>query len=206
MFTGIVEATTSVLALSKTHEAAKTSLTLACPDIYKEQTKLGDSIAVNGCCLTLTETNAEALCFDVSSETLNLTNLGSLQPGNTVNLERALLATARLDGHLVTGHIDGLAKVLIIAEQAGGWLLQVEIPANLVLQVVKKGSICLDGISLTINEINELNSICRVSCMLIPTTLQLTNLQDRRPGDLLNLETDILGKYLQRFSQMALTR
>lgn len=206
MFTGIVETTAEVIKLAPVAAGAKARLTLASPRIFADHIKLGDSIAVNGCCLTICTFDPSALHFDMSSETLKTTSLGSLKVGDLVNLERALLASSRLDGHLVTGHVDGLATVAKLQEQAGGWVFQVDLPKNYALQVVKKGSICLDGVSLTVNEVSDLASSCRVEAMLIPTTLQLTNLSRRHPGDRVNFESDIIGKYLERYSQLALTR
>lgn len=201
MFTGIVEATTTVLKVElPTNNVCK--LTLHRPPLYKEAIVDGQSIAINGCCLTVCRFDERSLGFDVSSETLDKTNLALLKVGSSVNVERAMPMGARLDGHIVTGHVDGQARIHTLQERPDGWLLAVEVPTSFAPQIIPKGSICLDGVSLTINKIEDQKKHSIVSMMLIPTTLRLTTLAGRKPGDQLNLETDILGKYFARAREL----
>lgn len=167
---------------------------------------LGESIAVNGACLTVERfsTGDQAqMAFFVSAETLRRTNLGGLSVGARVNLERALQMSSRLSGHLVQGHVDGLASVVSLSQEGTAWRLEVEVPQSLGRYCVEKGSICLDGISLTINQVLSSN---RLWVQVIPHTWENTNLRDKRVGDVLNLEVDILAKYVEALCRPHLDR
>ena len=154
--------------------------------------KIGDSIAINGCCLTITTLSGSVAQFDVSGETLDHTTLSAFRSGVQVNLERALAFGGRMGGHFVLGHVDGTGKVLKAEEQAGEWLLEVE--TTLVQQILLKGSIAVDGISLTVSALTEKS----FSVAVIPHTIAETNLKSLKPGDKVNLETDYLGKWVLR--------
>ncbi len=155
----------------------------------------GDSIAVNGCCLTATVIDAKAgtVCFDLLEQTLRVTSLGDLNPGDPVNLERALAVGARLGGHFVQGHVDDTLRVLTWRAEGADHRLEVSLPQEARGLVIPKGSICLDGISLTAAEVLA----DRVVCWIIPHTLAVTNLRARREGERINVEWDMLGKYVR---------
>ncbi len=189
MFTGLVEALGTVVTLADT--GAGRRLVVRHP---LGPVALGDSVSVNGACLTAVECTAETLAFDVGPETLRLTNLGALAPGAHVNLERALLASSRLGGHLVQGHVDGVGAVAE-KRQEGEWVfMSFTAPPALLAQMVPKGSICVDGVSLTLVTVDATS----FSVMLIPHTLANTTLGFKGPGDPVNLETDLLAKYVFR--------
>ena len=165
--------------------------------------KVGDSIAVNGCCLTATSDSSESeLAFEVSRETLDKTNLGSLDAGALVNLERAMRLSDRLDGHLVSGHIDTTCTVSRFDANPSGWLLQVKIEKPFAKLVIPKGSICLNGVSLTVNKLIDQASGTLIEFMLIPTTLDKTNLKGVTVEDVLNIEFDLVGKYILRANEL----
>ncbi len=195
MFTGIVEDTGIVRALSRAAEVVRlvveTRLDLS-------TTQLGDSIAVDGVCLTVTAKDegrpVGTVSFDVGPESLRVTSLSRAQVGAKVHLERALSLSDRLGGHLVQGHVDGVGR-LRAREQAGDTLkLAIEAPPEIVRLCIHKGSICIDGVSLTINEVLPDG----ISVWLIPHTLERTHLGERRVGEPLNLENDVVGKYVER--------
>lgn len=192
MFTGLVEKTGEVLALEPRSGGAR--LKLLAGGMAAEVAE-GDSIAVNGCCLTVTEfdSNAGTLCFDLLEQTLRVTSLGDLKAGDPVNLERALAVGARLGGHFVQGHVDDTLRVLTWRAEGADYRLEVSLPANAQGLVIPKGSICLDGISLTAAEVMS----DRVVCWIIPHTLAMTSLRARREGDRINVEWDMLGKYVR---------
>ena len=154
----------------------------------------GDSISVSGVCLTALSVSTSGFSADVSNETLRLTSLGQLQVGARVNLEKALLPTSRLGGHFVSGHIDGLARVTNISHDARSQRWEFSAPQPLVRFIAVKGSVCLDGVSLTVNEVIE----NRFSVNLIPHTLAKTSLTERKVGDAVNLEVDLIARYLDR--------
>ncbi len=191
MFTGLVEECGSVTACVIEGETARLSVQTK---IVGDDSRLGDSIAVNGCCLTVVQISEGQLTFDAVPETLRRTNLGTLQPGDPVNLERPLLANGRLGGHFVQGHIDGVGTIRDIRPEQNAVIYEVEIPASLRRYFIEKGSVALDGISLTVAGVTE--STFRV--WIIPHTREVTNLVSRKVGDLVNLECDLLGKYLER--------
>jgi riboflavin synthase len=180
MFTGLIEQTAEVVAMRKTAGGAR--LVIAIPERFEELV-IGESISVNGCCLTLARLSAEELTFDLLDETLIRTNLGTLPEGGLVNVERALPANGRLGGHFVQGHIDCVSEILAL-EQAG---------ADHRLDIFK-GSIAIDGISLTVAKLEEE----RFTVWLIPHTVASTNLQQRSAGEQVNLEFDLLAKYVER--------
>lgn len=156
--------------------------------------RTGESVAVNGCCLTVTAHREKQLMFDILEESLNRTNLGRLKPGSPVNLERALRVDGRLGGHFVQGHIDGAAEVLEIEEAGADVRLDLALPLEFARYVVFKGSIAVNGVSLTVAALQP----DRFSVWIIPHTLENTNLGDLQTGDLVNLEFDVLAKYVER--------
>lgn len=187
MFTGIIEELGSVVT-------AGSRLTIACREVLTDLRE-GDSVSVTGVCLTAVGITADSFSADLAPETLRRSNLGDLRAGSLVNLERALLPTTRLSGHIVQGHVDGVATLLELRQLADdNWWLRLEIPAELDRYVVFKGSIAIDGISLTVAAIEERV----VSVTIIPHTYQKTALRERRPGDRLNIECDILAKHLEK--------
>ncbi len=161
----------------------------------------GDSIAVNGCCLTLMGQTENRYHFEVSRETLDKTDLGFLQLGSTVNLERAVRLADRLGGHLVTGHVDGVAKIDEVQADGDGWLVRVAIPKPWHRLMIPKGSVTLAGVSLTINAVRDTDAGCQIDLMLIPTTLQVTTLGGWQSGVAINFEADMIGKYVQRLTE-----
>ena len=191
MFTGIVEATGKVEALKK-NELGGFGLEIAAP--FSQKLASGASLAVNGCCLTVTEIVQSRLQFDLLGETLRRTNLGDLRPGDLVNLERPMAADGRFDGHLVQGHIDTTAAVLTLEERGSDRRIEIELPSSFEQYVVFKGSVAVDGISLTIAELHPSSFVL----WIIPHTWEITNLQRLVPGALVNLEFDLIAKYVER--------
>jgi riboflavin synthase len=191
MFSGIVEALGTVAELRI--EPPGCSIIVRQPKIAAE-TKVADSICVNGCCLTVVEQNGDTFGFQAGPETLARTNLGELKPGSLVNLERALAVGGRLGGHFVSGHIDGAGALIERIDQGDWSTFWFSVPRNLAEQMASKGSIAVDGVSLTIVESQE----NRFSVALIPYTLAVTTLGPLTVGGTVNLETDILAKYVQR--------
>jgi len=189
MFTGIIESLGRVVALRTPRQDAPTRLEIECGDLL-EGLDSGASIAVNGCCLTLADRAASIAHFDVIPETLRMTNLGELRPDNGVNLERSLRASARIDGHFVQGHIDGVGIVQSVESNGPDYTLSISINEPLAGFIVRKGSIAIDGVSLTIVRRDP----TRFSVALIPETLSRTTLGRRRAGDRVNIETDILAR------------
>jgi riboflavin synthase len=191
MFTGIVEELGVVEALEDQGDAVR--LTVRGPHVTVDA-RLGDSIAVNGCCLTVAEKDGETFTADVMRETLDKTSLGALGPGGRVNLERAVTAATRLGGHIVQGHVDGTGSV-VRREPSEHWeVVEVSLPAGLSRYLVDKGSITVDGVSLTV--VSAAADSFTVS--LIPETLARTTLGHKQPGDPVNLEVDVLAKYVER--------
>ncbi len=194
MFSGIVEALGAVAELRS--EPPGCRLVIREPKIAAE-TEVADSISVNGCCLTVVQTDRETMAFQAGPETLSRTNLGDLKVGSPVNLERALSVGDRLGGHFVSGHIDGTGK-LLEREDMGDWSnFHFSVPRELAVQMASKGSIAVDGVSLTIVDSDP----DRFSIALIPFTLAVTTLGPMKVGDRVNLETDILAKYVQRLTE-----
>lgn len=191
MFTGIVEETGEVIAF--TRGAAAWRLQIAAKVALKNLAP-GDSIAVNGCCLTVVFFDATHLFFDVLEETKRLTNFGSLAPGARVNLERSLSFGGKMGGHFVTGHIDGQGKIEVFEQRGKDFYLKVRVPTGSGRYLIHKGSIAIDGISLTVAEVED----DTFAVWLIPHTLVVTNLESRRAGESVNLEFDLLGKYVEK--------
>lgn len=190
MFTGIVEEVGRVVS------ASKGSLTVAADDVL-EGIQKGDSIAVNGACLTVTGFDQKSFSVDVMPETLNKTNLGLLQAGDGVNLERPLPLGGRLGGHLVQGHVDDTGKVALVSREGGAMLIRFEIPPQLRHYIVEKGFIAVDGVSLTI----ATRDTTSFQVSLVDYTREHTNLGSRQVGDLVNLEVDVIAKYVEQLGQ-----
>ncbi|MHB1399063.1 MAG: riboflavin synthase [Trichloromonadaceae bacterium] len=191
MFTGLIEDLGTLRQLRR--ESDKVQLTVA-TRIPMAELVLGESIAVNGICLTVVAFGGGTFTADVSPESLACTTLGELGPGDPVNLERALRLGDRLGGHLVSGHVDGVAVLLEKSQDGNAVRLRFRMAAELNRLVVEKGSITIDGISLTVNQVSEET----FSLAIIPQTLAATNLHHRHPGSRVNIETDIIGKYVSR--------
>lgn len=194
MFTGLVIETGEIISLTRAGESAR--LTLCAPAVGP-RAEIGDSIAVNGCCLTVTVREGDRLSFDLLAETLRLTNLGDLALGAKVNIEPALGAGAKLGGHFVQGHVDTTAEVLDFSPHGSDFHLEVALPADSAHYVAFKGSIAVDGISLTVAEVKDGNPGSFV-CWIIPHTREVTNLAARKKGERVNLEFDLLAKYVER--------
>ncbi|MGZ4984537.1 MAG: riboflavin synthase [Chthoniobacterales bacterium] len=191
MFTGLIEEVGRVLWIRATEQG--TQLQIAAPQISEEIRK-GDSIAVNGCCLTITGQRGEQLTFDLLEETLDRTNLRALRRESPVNLERALLATDRLGGHFLQGHVDCAARALAFEQSGADHRLEIELPTEFAHYVAYKGSIALNGISLTVAEVLPQS----FAVWIIPHTKRHTNLEKVAVGDQLNVEFDLLAKYVER--------
>lgn len=191
MFTGIVEETGRVQAFTQEEKAWR--LRLAAKTVL-ESAALGDSIAVNGCCLTVVALGAGTVEFDLLEETVRLTNFSDLAPGSLVNLERSLAFGGKMGGHFVTGHIDGQGTIEVLERRGADFYLKVRTPANGGRYLIHKGSIAIDGISLTVAEVDS----DAFAVWLIPHTMEVTNLHTRHAGDRVNLEFDMLGKYVEK--------
>jgi riboflavin synthase len=191
MFTGIVEELGEIVAIEHGEESAV--VTVRGP-LVTIDARHGASIAVNGVCLTVVDHDGETFSVDVMAETLNRSSLGSLQEGARVNLERAMTASARLDGHIVQGHVDGTAQILARVPGDRWEVVELTLPSELSRYVVEKGSITVDGVSLTVSAVTD----DTFSVSLIPTTLELTTLGHKGVGDLVNLEVDVIAKYVER--------
>ncbi len=191
MFTGIVEELGTVDALVDQGDAVR--LTVRGPHVVVDA-GLGDSISVNGCCLTVTERDQETFTADVMHETLEKTSLGDLAPGDRVNLERAVTPQTRLGGHIVQGHVDGTGEVRGRTPSEHWEVVEVELPAALARYLVPKGSVTVDGISLTVVDVGPGS----FTVSLIPETLARTTLGFKQPGDRVNLEVDVIAKYVER--------
>ena len=192
MFTGIIEGVGSIRAIESVGGDAH--LTVDVGTLEFDNVRLGESIAVNGCCLTVTAFNHNSFECDASNETLRLTTLGSLGANQLVNLERALLPTQRLGGHLVSGHVDGVGSVRSIGEDARAQIWTFDAPEELRKYIAKKGSICINGVSLTVNETDETG----FTVALIPHTVAHTSFASTKAGDPVNLEIDQVARYVER--------
>ena len=205
MFTGIVEELGRVVRLETVEDSAR--LTVEAPTVTQD-VNLGDSVSVNGCCLTVTAVHGSTFTADLMAETLTRTTLGSQASGDPVNLERALRASDRLGGHIVQGHVDATAEVLDHHRGEHWDLLRISLPQEIARYVAVKGSVALDGVSLTVVDVVDASSTLDVapvpgagaslSVGLIPETLRRTTLGTRRPGERVNLEVDVLAKYAER--------
>lgn len=192
MFTGIVEEVGKVARIEKNGVTGKLSIIA---DTVLEGTKIGDSIAVNGVCLTVTSLNGSNFTADVMGETFRRSSLGDLQVGSTVNLERAMPADGRFGGHIVSGHIDGMGEIISIEPEGTAVWYTLSAPIEILQGIVEKGSIAIDGISLTVARITTKD----FAVSIIPHTGGNTILSQKKVGDKVNLENDIIGKYVQKF-------
>ena len=191
MFTGIIEEMGSVKALRR--EAGAARLAVSASTVLGD-TVPGDSICVNGVCLTVVDMDKGGFSADVAVETLKVTNLGELKAGAKVNLERALQLSSRIGGHLVSGHVDAVGRIRERREEGNGWRIFIDAPDTVLRYVIKKGSIAIDGISLTVADVDK-KGFC---IAMIPHTAKLTTLGFKTAEDSVNLETDIIGKYVER--------
>lgn len=192
MFTGLVEDKGTILEINRGADSARIRIATS----LSSQLEIGDSISVNGVCLTAVELEPESFSADVMVQTLKVTSLSSIAVGDPVNLELAARADGRLGGHIVQGHVDGIGKVVAIEAEEKWTKMVVSLPENLSKYIVNQGSITLDGVSLTVGEIDD--AISAVTVWLIPETLSKTNLSSRKVGDVINIEVDILAKYVER--------
>jgi riboflavin synthase len=193
MFTGLIAELGDITAIDKGESSAV--FTIAAPALIS-QIALGDSVAVNGVCLTATSIAGDTFTADVMVQTLAVTSLSQLAVGSAVNLELAALLNTRMGGHMVQGHIDGVATVVGLTPGEKWAQFEITVPEKLAKYIVNQGSICLDGVSLTVGEINDSNNV--VTVWLIPETLERTNLSSKQAGDLINVEVDVLAKYVER--------
>ena len=191
MFTGLIEGIGKISGIRRTHNEMRVTIT---PLFNTADCQLGDSVSVNGACLTVMEMREGALGMDVSGETLSRTTLGLLRLGDDVNLERALRLTDRLGGHLVSGHVDGIGKILKKEQAHQSWTIRIGIEETISRYTINKGSIAVDGISLTINACEK--DFFEVN--IIPQTGMITTLLTKKIGDPVNIETDLIGKYVEK--------
>ena len=194
MFTGLIEDVGRVVAFDKKGAAGLLRIETSLP---LQEIAIGDSVAVNGACLTATAKQNQTMTFDVSPESLDKTTIGKLRIGSIVNLERALRLGDRLGGHIVTGHIDCIGHLSKTSESSGNRILEFTLPTANARYLVTKGSVTIDGISLTVNSVTQ-NGF---SVNIIPLTQISTTLTNLKPGDPINIETDIIGKYVERLTQ-----
>ena len=193
MFTGLIQAVGSVASIE--HQESSVRLEISSPEIAT-QIAQGDSVSVNGVCLTVVSYDKTKFAVDVMVQTLNLTSTGSLGVSSPVNLELATRTADRLGGHIVQGHVDGVAQVRAISTDSQWTRMDLSIPKDLMKYVVAQGSICIEGVSLTVGELND--PADQISVWLIPETLANTNLSHKQIGDSLNIEVDVLAKYVER--------
>lgn len=194
MFTGIIEETGKIISVGAGRIAVQAKKVL-------QGTQIGDSIAVNGVCLTVTTMTSSEFTADVMPETLSRTNLGSLGKGNSVNLERAMAADGRFGGHIVSGHIDGTGTVSKLEKDGNAVWVYISAPSNILNLIIEKGSIAIDGISLTVAKVNDKEFAVSV----IPHTGEETTLLGKKAGDVVNLENDVIGKYVQKLMGLGRT-
>lgn len=196
MFTGIVEEMGTVRSLSLAGQSGQISIRAK---TVLEGTKIGDSIAVNGVCLTVVALRPDGFTADIMAETARRSSLGAVRSGDSVNLERAMAADGRFGGHIVAGHIDGTGTVQSLVKEENAVWVTISAGSDILNLVVEKGSIAIDGISLTVAAVNDQN----FQVSVIPHTGSETTLLSRRPGDIVNLETDVVGKYVQKLMGLA---
>ena len=192
MFTGLVEKTGSVSTLQATENGAEIIIDIP----FSEELSIGDSVAVNGCCLTVSTIDEEKASFDLLAQTLKVTALKELKPGMIVNLERALIAGHRIGGHFLTGHIDTVSEIITYEPMGADHKLEILLPRNMAHLAIAKGSISVDGISLTIAEVNDKNG--SFTCFITPHTHENTNLIEINKGAQVNLEFDLIAKHVER--------
>lgn len=191
MFTGLIEDVGKVAAIGRIGDGARLQVSTG---LLLDEIRLGDSVAVNGVCLTVVKKSAGTLFFDVSPESMDRTTFKLLRPGSFVNLERALRVGDRLGGHLVSGHVDCVALVRDRREVSGNYLFSFQLPARHARYLIEKGSVAVDGISLTVNTVSDDG----FSVNIIPHTAECTTLRHRKASDEVNIETDVIGKYVER--------
>lgn len=191
MFTGLIETTAKITNFTQNPNGAVIQVECS----FTDEIKIGDSIAVNGVCLTVTNINGHVLSFDISKETLWVSTFSSLKSGQSVNLERALKFNSRLDGHIVSGHIDGIGEIANISRDGFSYRFNFSASKDILKHIVKKGSVTINGISLTVADVTD----TEFSVEIIPHTFEVTNLKTVKIGDMVNIETDILSKYVEKF-------
>lgn len=192
MFTGIVQAIGEIARIEPCNGDVR--LTIDTKILDMADVAVGDSICVSGVCLTVVESDDDAFAADVSVETLTCTTLGMLKSGSCVNLEKSLRLADRLGGHLVCGHVDGVGRVVAVEPDARSQRWTFEVPASLSRYIAAKGSVCIDGVSLTVNEVEA----SRFGVNLIPHTLEVTTFRDKHAGDAVNIEVDLIARYVER--------
>ena len=195
MFTGIIQAVGRIAAIESGEEDIR--LRIETGKLPLSEVKLGDSIATSGVCLTVTDLPGDGFWADVSPETLSLTSLGTKEMGDSVNLETSLTLQTALGGHLVSGHVDGVGQVERIVEDARFWRVTIAAPENLARYIAMKGSICVDGTSLTVNQVEGAS----FELTIIPQTWEETVFSEYKPGSPVNLEVDVIARYLERLMQ-----
>ena len=193
MFTGLVEATGRIRSIEFCGDQARLSVEFPFADELND----GESVAVNGCCLTVTSHDDETACFDVLKQTLDVTSLGELSQGRQVNLERAMLAGGRFGGHFVQGHVDATGEILDLSEHGQDYRLEISLPEEIQSLCIDKGSLAIDGISLTIAELNDASA----GFWIIPHTMQETRLNDAEVGQKVNLEADVIAKHVAKLME-----
>lgn len=199
MFTGIIEEAGKVKKIQKESSSAKIKIEAS---VVTEDLKIGDSVAVNGVCLTIIEFTLKEITAEIMHETLERSSMKNAKPGDKVNLERALRVDSRLGGHIVTGHVDGTGKIISKTKDGIAEIFDISYPSEIGKYLAKKGSVAVDGISLTIVDVNK--DYFRLS--IIPHSLKMTTLGFKKPGDIVNLEIDVLARYIERlFSSKNLT-
>lgn len=192
MFTGLIETTGAIVSIERKGAGSLIGIK---PESADFTALPGASVAVDGACLTVESIKGQVLYFTAVKETLDRTTLGHVRPGGkVVNLERALAAAGRFDGHLVLGHVDGIGAITALNQESGDWRCTVEVPENCRRYMAEKGSVAIDGISLTIAEVNG----AAITVALIPTTLQATTMKQKRPGNKVNIECDVIARYVYR--------
>ena len=194
MFTGIIERIGNIISINEDIKNTRKEFVVSLNNMFKD-VNIGDSISVNGVCLTVKKSNKNNIYFDIINETLDKSNLGELSIGSELNLERALSVSSRLNGHILQGHVEAVGVIVDYKKNKKEVLMSVALDPSLLIYCIPKGSIAFDGISLTIAKIND--NIIQVA--LIPHTIENTNFDNKKIGDSINVETDIIGKYLFRF-------
>jgi len=196
MFTGLVESIGRVASIDMATDSAVFTFE-SVP--FADSLSIGDSVSVNGTCLTVTKFDSNSFSVDVMTQTLKLTSLQNLGKGDPVNLERAALVNSRLGGHIVQGHVDGTGSIALLSLGEKWLQMDIQFPAELMKYVVPQGSICIDGVSLTVGSVQD--ELDQITVWLIPETLAKTNLSVKKPGDLVNIEVDVLAKYVERLTK-----
>ena len=191
MFTGLIEATAKITDIKQNSDGSV--IKLECP--FANEINIGDSIAVNGVCLTVAEITGNILSFDISKETLNVSTFSYIKQGQLINIERAMKINSRLDGHIVSGHIDGTGTIMNILKDGFSYRFEFSAAKEILKYIVKKGSVTINGISLTVAEVTSSEFWVEV----IPHTLDVTNLKTAKIGDKVNIETDMLARYVEKF-------